>query len=149
MGYYIWDFSYFLHHCHLCIFTLQSHISPRTSLKSRAWSPIWNSIGPWSASTRCNVMTDEAIKCSEVDILGSWMDRPACLTGRRVTPLTGVLSTAPQKRAENKDHWIASSTGEINYWRLRWCTGQNPTPFGGNFSDQSMLSVGICMPPRP
>ena len=42
--------------------------------------------------------TQDSIQFSKTDKLGLGMTRPACLKGRRITPLSGILSVASQKK---------------------------------------------------
>ena len=67
-------------------FTFWQQISPRPSRRSRAWSPVLNSVLPWKAAIRCPVTTQGDVQFSKVDIVGLGISSPAYLTGRWVNP---------------------------------------------------------------
>ena len=127
--------------------TLQRHISPRESFRIRAWSPVQNYVFPWITTARSLVTTHKVFQCSESDIGLSLMARPAHLTGSLVISLYRTIFVTPWKRFSRNDCLSVYSTGQNTSPTLRLTLWKNPTPVGGNFSDQSMMSVDVGAPP--
>ena len=74
------------------------------------WSAVQNSTWPLSAVTRCPVMTQDSVQFSGDVCVGSGRANPDFLTGRRVTPLSGMPSTGPSNSSETKVSLSAFST---------------------------------------
>ena len=95
-----------------CVFcTLRLRISLQPSLRSRAWSPIQNSVRPIRVATRFPVTSHESIQFSEAEIVISGSTIPTCFTGRWVTPLAWMLVVTPRKSSRRNELWGTSSTG--------------------------------------
>ena len=75
------------------------------------WSAFRNSSWPLSAATRCPVMTQDTVQFLGAVFFGSGRANPAYFTSRRVTPLPGVPSPSPWKRAGKKDYRNSCFTG--------------------------------------
>ena len=97
---------------------LRFHTYDIPSRRQAEWSAVRNSSWPLSAATRCPVTTKDAKQFSGDVLVGSRRARPACFTGRRVTPLPGVLSTRPWKGAGTKAPQSACYTRTKAYTML-------------------------------
>ena len=68
------------------------HTSSLPSLRNLAWYAVLNSSWPLSGATRFPVMTHDDVQFSGAVIFRSVRARPACFTGRRVSPRPGIPS---------------------------------------------------------
>ena len=82
---------------------LKCLISPCPYFRSRAWYSVWNSIPTQTLENRCSVTTYDAVQFSDTEKVALGMARLACLTIRRVKPLSRILTVSPRKRARRKD----------------------------------------------
>ena len=90
--------------------TLRFHTDILPSWRQAEWSIVRNSSWPLSAATSCPVTTQDVVQFSGAVFVGSGRARPACFTGRRVTPLPNIPSPRPWKRDGIKASHSACST---------------------------------------
>ena len=83
----------------------------RTSQRWATWSAVRNFTWPLSAAMRCDVMTQDAVQFLEAGWDRSGRANPACLTDRRVTPLSGTPLPSPSNNAGTKVSFSAVSAG--------------------------------------
>ena len=84
--------------CH-CLLRLTA---VRPSRRKAEWSILQNSTWPLNAAMRCPVMIKDVVQFLGAVWDGSVKDNPDCLTGRRVTPLSGTPSPSPSKKLRHK-----------------------------------------------
>ena len=91
--------------------TLRFRTAVLPSRRQTEWSAVRISSCPLSTVTRCTVMTQDDVKLSGAVFVRSGRYRPACFTGRRVTPLPSFPYPSPTKRSRIKASCSACSTG--------------------------------------
>ena len=110
--------------------------------------PYFELCPPTESCDEVSCEKNEANQFSHVDRSGLGISIPACLTGSLVIPCIGTLVVDPLKKARRKDFLVPPPPGGSPPQCAGWRTVKNPTPDGGNFSDQHKMSKDIGAPPR-